>query len=172
MSSLDGVRSCRRYQEIEVEYQDMNFKKKKEKYSGWTAQIIQHEIDHCDGILNNFYLCIEEVRRMDFKYCKLEIFIPETHISQLQKALQSVDAGHIGNYDSCMSCSQLTSYWRPLGGTSPYIGNVGEISCEPEVKVEVTVFTEKVDETIQAIKEVHPYEEPVINALPIYRTSF
>ena len=36
---------------------------------------------------------------MDFKYCKLEIFIPETHISQLQKALQSVDAGHIGNYD-------------------------------------------------------------------------
>lgn len=109
---------------------------------------------------------------MDFKYCKLEIFIPETHISQLQKALQSVDAGHIGNYDSCMSCSQLTSYWRPLGGTSPYIGNVGEISGEPEVKVEVTVFTEKVDETIQAIKEVHPYEEPVINALPIYRTSF
>lgn len=82
---------------------------------------------------------------MDFKYCKLEIFIPETHISQLQKALQSVDAGHIGNYDSCMSCSQLTSYWRPLGGTSPYIGNVGEISCEPEVKVEVTVFTEKVE---------------------------
>ena len=44
--SLDGVRSCRRYQEIEVEYQDMNF-----KYSGWMAQIIQHEIDHCDGIL-------------------------------------------------------------------------------------------------------------------------
>ena len=81
---------------------------------------------------------------MDFKYCKLEIFIPETHISQLQKALQSVDAGHIGNYDSCMSCSKVTSYWRPLDGTSPYIGNVGEISCEPEVKVEVTVFTEKV----------------------------
>ena len=108
---------------------------------------------------------------MDFKYCKLEIFIPETHISQLQKALQSVDAGHIGNYDSCMSCSKVTSYWRPLDGTSPYIGNVGEISCEPEMKVEVTVFTEKVDETIQVIKEVHPYEEPVINALPIYRTS-
>ena len=49
--SLVGVRSCRRYQEIEVEYLDMNFKKKREKYSGWTAQIIQHEIDHCDGIL-------------------------------------------------------------------------------------------------------------------------
>ena len=71
-----------------------------------------------------------------------------------------------------MSCSQLISYWRPLDGTDPYIGKAGEISCEREVKVEVTVYTEKVEETIRAIKEVHPYEEPVINALPIYKTSF
>lgn len=71
-----------------------------------------------------------------------------------------------------MSCSQLISYWRPLDGTDPYIGKAGEVSCEPEAKVEVTVYTEKVEETIRAIKEVHPYEEPVINALPIYKTSF
>ena len=109
---------------------------------------------------------------MEFKYCKLEIFIPETKILELQKALQKVDAGHIGNYDSCMSVSQVTGYWRPLDGTDPYIGKAGEISCEREVKVEVTVYTEKVEETIRAIKEVHPYEEPVINALPIYKTSF
>ena len=49
--SLDGVRSCRRYQEIEVEYQDMNFKKQRQKYTGWTAQIIQHEVDHFEGII-------------------------------------------------------------------------------------------------------------------------
>ena len=53
---------------------------------------------------------------MEFKYCKLEIFIPETKILELQKALQKVDAGHIGNYDSCMSVSQVTGYWRPLDG--------------------------------------------------------
>ena len=49
--SLTGVRKCTRYQEIEVEYQDMNFKKQRQKYTGWTAQIIQHEIDHCNGIV-------------------------------------------------------------------------------------------------------------------------
>lgn len=49
--SLDGVRPCKRYQEIEVEYLDQNFKKQREKYSGWTAQIIQHEIDHCNGVV-------------------------------------------------------------------------------------------------------------------------
>ena len=62
---------------------------------------------------------------MEFKYCKLEIFIPETKILELQKALQKVDAGHIGNYDSCMSVSQVTGYWRPLDGTDPYIGKAG-----------------------------------------------
>lgn len=59
-----------------------------------------------------------------------------------------------------------------LEGTDPYIGKAGEISCEPEIKAEVTVFKEKVDETIEAIKKVHPYEEPVINVIPIWRTSF
>lgn len=49
--SLEGVRKCIRYQEIEVEYQDGNFKKQRQKYSGWIAQIIQHECDHLQGII-------------------------------------------------------------------------------------------------------------------------
>ncbi|MGN0350617.1 MAG: peptide deformylase [Roseburia sp.] len=49
--SLNGVRPCTRYQEIEVDYLDQNFKKQHGKYSGWTAQIIQHEIDHTNGIV-------------------------------------------------------------------------------------------------------------------------
>ena len=49
--SLDGVRPCTRYKEIEVDYLDQNFKKKHGKYTGWTAQIIQHEVDHCNGVV-------------------------------------------------------------------------------------------------------------------------
>ena len=49
--SLEGERFCTRYKEIEVDYLDQNFKKQHGKYSGWTAQIIQHEVDHCDGIV-------------------------------------------------------------------------------------------------------------------------
>ena len=49
--SLDGVRPCTRYKEIEVDYLDTNFKKQHGKYIGWTAQIIQHEVDHCNGML-------------------------------------------------------------------------------------------------------------------------
>ena len=49
--SLIGVRKTTRYEEIEVEYEDMNFKKQHQKFSGWTAQIIQHECDHLAGII-------------------------------------------------------------------------------------------------------------------------
>ena len=49
--SLDGVRKTTRYQNIEVEYLDSNWKKHRQQYSGWTAQIIQHEVDHLNGII-------------------------------------------------------------------------------------------------------------------------
>ena len=49
--SLSGVRQTDRYETIEVEYQDMNFKNQKKTFTGWTAQIIQHEVDHLSGRL-------------------------------------------------------------------------------------------------------------------------
>ncbi len=49
--SLPGVRSTKRYQIITVKYQDTAFKTCQQTFMGWTAQIIQHEIDHCNGIL-------------------------------------------------------------------------------------------------------------------------
>ena len=49
--SLEGVRPCTRYEEIEVDYLDSNFRKQHGKYTGWTAQIIQHEVDHCCGVV-------------------------------------------------------------------------------------------------------------------------
>ena len=49
--SLDGVRKTTRYEQIEVSYQDASFLPRRQKYSGWIAQIIQHEIDHCNGVI-------------------------------------------------------------------------------------------------------------------------
>ena len=49
--SLSGIRKTTRYENIEVEYQNFSWKKQRQKLSGWTAQIVQHEVDHCNGIL-------------------------------------------------------------------------------------------------------------------------
>ena len=68
---------------------------------------------------------------MEFEYCKLEIFVPESHLEAVRKALRETDAGHIGKYDSCLSYSPVTSCWRPLEGTNPYLGSVGEVCTAP-----------------------------------------
>lgn len=49
--SLSGTRKARRWRTIQVRYQNELFQTRLESFSGWTAQIIQHEIDHCEGIL-------------------------------------------------------------------------------------------------------------------------
>ncbi|HIT51174.1 MAG TPA: peptide deformylase, partial [Candidatus Aveggerthella excrementigallinarum] len=49
--SLPGVRPATRYRTIKVGYQDLQLKQRVKSFSGWTAQIIQHEIDHCDGVV-------------------------------------------------------------------------------------------------------------------------
>ena len=49
--SLTGIRPTKRYQSIKVRYQNEQFQTRLKTFTGWTAQIIQHEIDHCNGVL-------------------------------------------------------------------------------------------------------------------------
>lgn len=51
LSLLGGPRSCRRYQKIKVKYQNLQMQVRIKAFTGWTAQIIQHEVDHCNGVL-------------------------------------------------------------------------------------------------------------------------
>mgnify|MGYP000410210385 FL=1 len=51
LSLLGGLRPCKRYKSIKVKYQTLELQTRIKTYTGWTAQIIQHEVDHCNGIL-------------------------------------------------------------------------------------------------------------------------
>ena len=51
LSLLGGPRPCQRYKTIKVQYQTTDLKTRTKTYTGWTAQIIQHEVDHCNGVL-------------------------------------------------------------------------------------------------------------------------
>ncbi len=51
LSLLGDPRKCKRYKTIKVQYQTVNMQTRVKTYTGWTAQIIQHEVDHCNGIL-------------------------------------------------------------------------------------------------------------------------
>ena len=49
--SLDGTRPAKRWRSIKVRYQNEKFQERLKTFTGWTAQIIQHEVDHCEGII-------------------------------------------------------------------------------------------------------------------------
>ena len=51
LSLLGGPRKCKRYKTIKVQYQSVEMQTRLKTYTGWTAQIIQHEVDHCNGAL-------------------------------------------------------------------------------------------------------------------------
>jgi len=98
---------------------------------------------------------------------KLEIFILLSSLEQLRTTLRSVGAGAFGNYDSVLSYSRVKSSWRALEGANPHIGEIGVTCVEDEYKIEVCCSTKNLEQTILAIKKIHPYEEPVINIIPL-----
>ena len=51
LSLLGGPRKCKRFQKIKVQYQTTSLQTRIKTFTGWTAQIIQHEVDHCSGVL-------------------------------------------------------------------------------------------------------------------------
>ncbi|MBQ3892276.1 MAG: hypothetical protein II737_02610 [Mailhella sp.] len=105
------------------------------------------------------------------RFFKLEIFVPETHFPLLRETLREQDAGHIGRYDSCLAYSRVRGSWRPLEGADPFIGRAGELCEMDEVKIEVTVSAGRLEQTVRAVKGAHPYEEPVINIIPLWGTG-
>ncbi|WP_446897280.1 cytochrome C biogenesis protein [Clostridium sp. LBM24168] len=99
---------------------------------------------------------------------KIETFIPEEYVDRLRESLNAVGALSIGgNYDSCISVSKVTGYWRPLEGANPFEGEIGKVSMEEECKVEFCCKSDLAKKAVETIKRVHPYEEPVINILPL-----
>lgn len=103
---------------------------------------------------------------------KVEIFIPTDCVDELLEALAEAGAGVIGNYDHCFAVSQLTSSFRPLAGAAPSFGNVGELMSTGESKVEVNVHEESLAEVVRITRELHPYEEPLINVIPLANARY
>ncbi|PCG19784.1 cytochrome C biogenesis protein [Brachyspira sp. G79] len=109
---------------------------------------------------------------MDFKKVKIEIYIPEEYTDKLREALNNIGALGVGNYDNVMSVTKITGYWRPLKGANPFDGEVDKISKAPEDKVEFSTDIKNVENIIKVMKEVHPYEEPVMNIIPLINDRF
>lgn len=105
-------------------------------------------------------------------FFKLEIFAPQESVDEILEALAKTHSGEIGLYDHCATVIPVQGFWRPLEGAKPALGNPGELFSGSEVKIEVNCREEYLIEAVQAVRDVHPYEEPVINILPLANSRY
>lgn len=97
----------------------------------------------------------------------ISFYIPETHLKAVTSAMFSKGAGKIGNYDSCAWHTKGIGQFRPLEGSTPFIGKKGEIERLAELKVEMVCKKELIKEVLQELVKVHPYETPSYHAIEI-----
>ena len=89
---------------------------------------------------------------MKSNYYKFEVTVPSTHIEPVKKSISEAGGGILGNYDSCIWMTKGIGQFRPLKGSSPFIGQ--------ENKIETIVEKKNISKVIEAMKKSHPYEVP------------
>lgn len=100
------------------------------------------------------------------------MYIPEEYRDKLREALNDIGVLGVGNYDNVMSVTKVTGYWRPLKNANPFDGEINKLSKASEDKIEFATDINNVENAVKVIKEVHPYEEPVINIIPLINDRF
>jgi hypothetical protein len=101
------------------------------------------------------------------KVVKVQVFVPEEFEEIMRKAIADAGGGKIGNYDNCFFVSKGISYFRPLEGSNPTIGDIGKIEQIEEMKIEFICNKNVLDKVVEAIKGNHPYEEVPIDIIPL-----
>ena len=93
-------------------------------------------------------------------FVKLEIYVPVTHVDAVRTAVGEAGAGRLGNYDCCIWETSGAGQFRPLAGSSPFVGRTGEIERVPESKLEMICGRECLPGVLAAMRRAHPYETP------------
>jgi hypothetical protein len=95
------------------------------------------------------------------------VFAPHDHKEKIKAAMFAAGAGKIGNYDQCCFEYQGIGQFRPLAGSSPFIGSQGEIEKASEVKIEMTCEDHLFAQVVAALKAAHPYETPAYYGIKV-----
>lgn len=102
---------------------------------------------------------------------KLVTFVPQDHLADVRKALFDAGAGTIGKYYECSFSSLGTGTFRAQEHTHPFVGEIGKLHEEVEMRVEVVFPAHLQHKLIQALIETHPYEEVAYDVFSIESTN-
>ncbi len=104
---------------------------------------------------------------MQTKNVKFVVFVPLSHADIVREALGNAGAGKIGNYDFCSFSSRGIGRFRGNNESNPVIGEAGNYESVEEERIEVLVPRTILNDVIEAVKKVHPYEEVAFDVYPL-----
>ena len=98
---------------------------------------------------------------------KLVVFCPQSHAEDVRNSILDAGAGHIGNYSHCSFNTNGRGSFKAGEGADPFVGEIGKIHFEDEVRMETIVPKWLIPKVINAMLEVHPYEEVAYDIYPL-----
>lgn len=102
---------------------------------------------------------------------KIIVTIPVENTDEVRKAICNEGAGVIGNYTHCSMSTKCIGTFKPTDKANPYIGEINNLEFVEEEKLEVICDVSLVKNVISKLREVHPYEEPAIDIIPLIDES-
>ena len=104
---------------------------------------------------------------IDVKKVKIFVTIPLENVEDVRIAICEAGAGVIGNYTYCSTSVKGVGTFIPNSQANPHIGERNKLEYVEEEKLEVICDVENVKQVITRLREVHPYEEPAIDIVPL-----
>ena len=98
---------------------------------------------------------------------KISVTVPRENVDEVRKEICISGAGVIGNYTHCSVSTNCIGTFKPNSEADPYIGEANKMEFVEETKLEVICSVDKVKEVLKKLREVHPYEEPGIDIIPL-----
>lgn len=108
---------------------------------------------------------------LEIKMVKIIVTIPVDNVDEVRTAICNEGAGIIGNYTHCSMSSKCIGTFIPNDKANPYIGERNKLEFVEEEKLEVVCSVDIVKKVITKLREVHPYEEPGIEIVPLIDES-
>lgn len=109
---------------------------------------------------------------IDIKRVKIVVTIPVENVSDVRKAICESGAGIIGEYTYCTSSTKTVGTFIPNENANPYIGEKKKLEFVEEEKLEVVCDIDKVKYVLTRLRNVHPYEEPAIDIIPLIDENY
>lgn len=109
---------------------------------------------------------------IDITRVKISVTIPVENVNEVRNAICETGAGIIGNYTDCSMSTKCIGTFKPTDEANPYIGKNNNLEFVEEEKLEVVCNVKLVKKVITRLREIHPYEEPAIDIIPLLDEKF